>query len=243
MRYIQRLLFAMCATVILSNVSQAQKFSSAEQEVINVQKARMDAAARRDVVAWPDYVADECIFTSDGTVVTKAKMLEHYKTVPSEYDRTINPREYVVHLYGDTAIVNYVATDHEQYGATDIVSEQRRTETLVKRNGSWLLVAIQWDGIPINHRKPVADEGRSYKDYVGQYQNRPGDVEILSIKDGKLWSQSGSEGDWCLPAGGETFFYKEDLGTLTFSRDSQGHVIGYTYRQIDGQEIHSQKVK
>ena len=41
----------------------------------------------------------------------------------------------------------------------------------------------------------------------------------------------------------DTFFFKDDLGSETFSRDSQGHVIGYTYHRADGQEIHVKKIK
>jgi hypothetical protein len=47
-----------------------------------------------------------------------------------------------------------------------------------------------------------------------------------------------------LPSGVDTFFLKEgDLATFEFSRDARGHVTGYTYRRIDGQEIHVKKIK
>jgi hypothetical protein len=34
-----------------------------------------------------------------------------------------------------------------------------------------------------------------------------------------------------------------DLGIVTFVRDAQDHVTGYTYRRDDGQEIHAKKIK
>ena len=50
-----------------------------------------------------------------------------------------------------------------------------------------------------------------------------------------LWTQSGKDpAEEYLPAGGDTFFLKDnDLGTSTFTRDTQGHVTGYTYRGAD----------
>jgi hypothetical protein len=30
---------------------------------------------------------------------------------------------------------------------------------------------------------------------------------------------------------------------VTFARDAQGHVTGYTYHRWDGQEIHAKKTK
>jgi hypothetical protein len=99
--------------------------------------------------------------------------------------------------------------------------------------------------LPVNFRKPIAPAASVYKDYVGQYESRPGnDVETVSVKDGKLWSQIGKDDeDEALPLGSETFFFKDDLGSITFSRDAQGHVIVYTYRRDDGQEIHVKKIK
>ncbi|MGA8617442.1 MAG: hypothetical protein WB660_02835 [Candidatus Sulfotelmatobacter sp.] len=49
--------------------------------------------------------------------------------------------------------------------------------------------------------------------------------------------------DEALPLSSETFFFKDDLGSITFVRDAQGHVTGYTYHRNDGQEIHAKKIK
>jgi len=43
-------------------------------------------------------------------------------------------------------------------------------------------------------------------------------VEVVSVKDGKLWSQIQKEVQEYLPGGGNSFFLKEgDLPTITFS--------------------------
>jgi Domain of unknown function (DUF3471) len=106
-----------------------------------------------------------------------------------------------------------------------------------------VLFAKQWGDLPINFRKSVAVDTSVYKDCVGQYEFRPLDVETISVKDGRLWSQIGKKGDEYLPLGSETFFVKDDLGSVTFSRDDQGHVTGYTWHYPDGQEIHVKKIK
>lgn len=245
MRYFMCFLVALCLSASMIHATEQPKFSPAEQEVLNVRNALRETALRRDMAAWSRYVADDCIFSSDdGAVVTKAPFIEHVGKLPPEYDHSVNPRDYIVHLYGNTAIVNFRITGHEQFGDTDIISEQRQTETYVKQNGAWLLVARQWDNLPVNFRKPVAVDTSVYKDYVGQYEWRPlDDVETVSLKDGKLWSQIGKDEDQALPLGSETFFFKDDLGNVTFSRDAQGHVTGYTYHRVDGQEIHVKKIK
>ncbi len=212
--------------------------------MLNVRNALRETALRRDMAAWSRYVADDCILSDDdGVLYTKAQLIEQAGKLPPEYDYSVNPRDYVVHVYGNTAVINFRLTGHEQFTDADIISEMRQTETYVKQNGSWLLVARQWGKLPVNFRKPVAVDTSVYKDYVAQYEWRPGLVETVFVKDGKLWSQIGKNVDEYLPLGADTFFIKSDLGASAFSRDAQGHVIGSTYHRDDGQEIHVKKIK
>lgn len=239
------LLVASCLSASMICAQDPPKFSPAQQEVLNVRIALREAAQERDMTAWSRYVADDCIFsTDDGALKTKAQFIEHGKKTPFEYDHSVNPRDYVIHVYGNTAVINFRVTVHEQFTDADIISEQRQTETYVKQDGSWLLVARQWDNMPVNFHKPVAVDTSAYKDYVGHYQWRPrDDVETVSLKDGKLWSNLGGDEDEALPLGAETFFFKDDLGSITFVRDAQGHVTGYTYHRNDGQEIYVKRIK
>jgi hypothetical protein len=247
MRSFTCLFSALCLFAITLRAQDQPKFSPAQQEVLTVRNALRETALRRDMEAWSRYVADDCIFsTDDGTLHTKAQFIEHVGKLPPEYDRSENPRDFVVHVYGNTAVINFRHTGHEQFTDADIISEMRQTETYVKQNGSWLLVARQWGLLPVNFHKPLAIDTNVYKDYVGQYQWRPlDDVETVSVKDGKLWSRFSKEtdDDEYLPLSSDAFFVRDDIGSVTFVRDPQGHVNGYTYHRWDGQEIHVKKLK
>jgi Domain of unknown function (DUF4440)/Domain of unknown function (DUF3471) len=245
MRSFTCLLVALCVSASLLYAQDQVKLSPAQQEVLKVRDALRETALRRDMSAWSRHVSEDCIFsTDDGTLHTKAQFIEHMGKLPPEYDRSVNQRDYVIHVYGDAAVINFRLTGHEQFTDADIISEERQTETYVKQNGSWLLVARHWGLLPVNFRKPVAVDTSAYKDYVGQYQWRPLDeVETISLKDGKLWSNLGGDEDEALPLSSETFFFKDDLGSITFVRGDLGHVTGYTYHRNDGQEIHVKKIK
>lgn len=244
MRYFTCLLVALCISGSTTRAQNPPKFSPAQQEVLDTFRAMVQAGERRDG-SWDRYVADDCIFSDDdGNLTTKAKIINHAESWPREYDRVVNYRDYVIRVYGSTAVMNVRFTVHEQFTDSDIVTEMRETETFAKKDGSWLLVARQWGPLPVNFRRAVAADGSLYKDYVGEYQWRPLDRETVSVKDGKLWTDFG-EGlnEEYFPLGPETFFVKSDLGSVTFVRDAQGHVIGYTYHRDDGQEIHAKKIK
>src|ERR1700720_1279694 len=93
MRCLFALLLACCATAAMSHAADRPKLSPAEQEVVSVSVARMEAAGKRDMAAWTRYVAEDCIFSSDdGALLTKAQMIEHYRKLPALYDRVIDPR-------------------------------------------------------------------------------------------------------------------------------------------------------
>ena len=246
MRSFKGLLISMYLVASTLAATDIPKFSAAEQEVLKISQARRDASNTRDLVSSARYVAENCLFSSDGGVLqTKSQYYEYFAKLPVEYDHSVNPRDFVVHVHGDAAVINFRTTTHERFGDNDIISEQRRTETWFKQNGTWLLIALQWDNLPVNFRTAVAVDTTRYKDYVGQYEWRPnGDIETVDFKDGKLWSYLGKDVDEYLPAGTDSFFIREgDLATFTFSRDAQGQVTGYVYHRIDGQEIQVKKLK
>jgi hypothetical protein len=230
--------------VNITYASDQPKLTPGQQEVLNASQAKSDARNRRDIATWSAYVADDCVFSNDdGVLLTKAQLMEFYKNHPIEYDHSTNSRDFVVRLHGNTAVVNSRGTVLEQFADSEIISEQRATETWVKENGSWHMIAAQWGNLPVNFRKPVSTDTSVYKDYVGQYESRPGSSDTVTVKDGKLWSQVGGDEEEYLPLGSETFFVKDDLGSVTFSRDAQGRVTGYTYHRADGQELRDKKIK
>ena len=235
-----------CCPVFNVFAADQPKYSQAEQEVLDAHNQRTLASDQRDGVAWSRYVADDCLFSDDeGRVDSKAQLVAFLKKkLPLDYDHSVDPREIVIHVYDDTGVMNYRMTTHERFTDSDIISEMRVTETYIKRDGAWLLVARHWGLLPVNFRKPAATADTSrYKDYVGQYVWRDrDDVETISVRDGKLWSRSGGDEDEYFPIGTDQFFLKIDLGSITFFRNQKGEVTGYTYHRADGQELHAKKI-
>ena len=241
-----RLLILLCIATTLPAADESN-LTPEQLEIINVHNKMREAVRARDFAAWSPSVADDCIFTGDdGEITTKAKIIQHMRNLPLTYDHSENQRDFVVHVYGNTAVLNLRFTTHEQFTDTDIIGEMRETETYIREDQTWLLVARQWGALPVNLHKPAAAASASYKDFVGEYAWRPGGpIDTVSFKDGKLLTRLNdeSEENQYLPLGHETFFLQDDWGTMIFVRDPQHHVRGYTYRRPDGQEVHVKKIK
>src|ERR1700691_2804199 len=123
MRYFTCLLVALCISASIICAQAQPKFSPAQQEVLDTFRAMVEAGERRDG-SWSRYVADDCIFSDDdGNLTTKAKIIDHGKPWPREYDRSDNFRDYVVRVYGNTAVINVRFTAHEQFTDSDIITE------------------------------------------------------------------------------------------------------------------------
>ena len=238
-------LFAMIfISVQFTQAKDVQKLTATEQVVFDTTNRLHDAFDRRDMASWSRNVESNCIFSSDdGMLLTKGQIMARGK-LPHDFEYAVNRREYTIHVYGKAAVVNFRLTVHEQFTGSDIISEQRMTEAYIKRGAVWLLVATQWGNLPLNFRSPVAIDPQALKDYVGEYEWRPrGEMDVISWSEGELRSRFEGDDDEYLPLGSDSFFIKNDLGTVSFSRDAHGQVTGYTYHRVDGQEIHVRKVK
>ncbi|HLV86078.1 MAG TPA: DUF4440 domain-containing protein [Candidatus Sulfotelmatobacter sp.] len=226
--------------------ASSDPLAAEQKEVLKVHQVMTEAARKRDFENWSHYVADDCIFSDDeGQLTTKAEIIEHLRNMPLAYDHSENHREFLAHIYGETAVLNFRLTAHEQFTDSDIVTEMRDTQTFVRRNGAWLLIAEQWGTLPLNYRKAVTIDSSRLQDFAGRYEWRSGGpVDNVTLKDGKLLTRMTGESEdrEYMPLGSETFFLKNDLGTVMFIRDKTGQVVGYVYHRPDGQEIHVKKV-
>jgi len=216
-----RLWSLILAVACATNIARAQQVSKEEQEVLSASATRREAYNHRDLVVLDRYIADDCpISTDDGTFVTKTDLMRHLKNLPADYEQITNARDFAVRLHGSAAVMSLRSTTHEPFGDSDIVTEQRRTETWMKRDAAWVLVAVQTGNLPKNFRKPAVTDPRNYEDHVGKYEWRPGgETDVISLKNGKLWSEFDGDEDEYLPIASDTFFIANDLGSVTFTRD------------------------
>jgi hypothetical protein len=82
MRSIAFLLVGLCIPAIALRAQDQPKFSPAQQEVLDAQKARIEAGERHDYATWSRYVADDCIYSDDdGGIDTnvKAHIMDQWK--------------------------------------------------------------------------------------------------------------------------------------------------------------------
>ena len=116
--------------------------TSVEQELIKLEKDWAEAVVKRDLAFLDRILADDYAWTGpDGKVWSKAETLAGLKSGEDAVSSCVTD-DFTVRVYGDTALVMGRSTFNETLQGKDISSQDRFTDTWVKRAGRWQCVAM-----------------------------------------------------------------------------------------------------
>ena len=136
----------LAAAVLLVQGQTNKDISTAEQEVRKLERAWLDAYEKRDVDAMNAIVADDFTITfGDGSMQTKPQILESLKRPSSMKFRTESVQS---RKYGDTVVLIGVVVSEWKQNDKPMTDRSRYTDTYVKRNGKWQVVASHLSNAP-----------------------------------------------------------------------------------------------
>jgi ketosteroid isomerase-like protein len=137
------------ASVVLGQTTslKADRGSTKEQELMQREHAWTEAFKNRDPAVLNSMLADDFIFTDDeGHVYSKAQYIAAV-TQAIKVD-SYGIADHTVRVYGDTGIVAGRWTGKMTIDGKDASGAFRYTDTFVKRQGRWQVVASQDTRIP-----------------------------------------------------------------------------------------------
>ena len=135
-------LFAFILSLAASFTTHAQPKTNVQQdEVRKLERAWLDAYEKKDVNAMNAIVADDFTITfGDGSIQTKPQIIESLKR-PGGSSSKFTTENVQSRSYGDTVVlIGIVISEWMQNGETK-TDRSRYTDTYVKRNGRWQVVA------------------------------------------------------------------------------------------------------
>ena len=123
-----------------------------EQQIRNLHDQGREAALKGDAGFFEKHLAAGYFgIGGDGRLMTKAEAVQDLKSGVIKYD-SIDERDVKVNTYGNTAVVNSMASVKLVADGKPIRGDYRATFVYVKQGGDWREVAFQ--------STPVAQEGR-----------------------------------------------------------------------------------
>ena len=211
--------------------------------VASIVRERLSAGFAGDTARWHRLVSDDCLWT--GPALRTATTREVLPAIVA--NRLIKPaaqdiRDLVVHLTGDVAQVTYVQLVQDAGQATEAGKRFRKTDTLVRRGGTWLLIGAAEVAVPFRAR--VALDSLRAERLSGRYAF--GTIDTLTVAPAARgrFTLRGMDGttDTLLAENDSTLFEEGDPGSWVFSTAGSREPRALVYQMIGAKDVMLRRV-
>jgi hypothetical protein len=195
-----------------------------EQELVRRTQELYDSLVTGDQTPWKKYFADDCTFSDEkGRTFDKAKLVGDITPLPKGYSGTIKIDKVISRIIGDTAVLSYDANETETIFGQELHARYHTTDTWLRRNGEYQIIASQAHRYYEDPAIGQADETK-FRNYVGTYELAPGQTRTVTAYDGNLFVERNGKKEDLIPESSDLFFRKEVEGRILFRHDAKGRV-------------------
>jgi len=202
---------------ILILTSCKPKNDITQAELLRRTQELYDAVGTGDQTPWKKYFADDCMFFDEkGRNMNKAALVADITPLPTGYSGSIKIGKAEGHIEGDMAILSYDADEKEAIFGQNLTARYHTTDTWMRRNGQWQIVASQTLRYYEDPAPGKADPAK-FAGYVGTYQLAPANTLTISTDGKDLYRQRGERPkELMIPESTDIFFRKGVEGRLLF---------------------------
>ena len=213
-----------------------------EQELVRRTQELYDAIVPGDQTPWKKYFADDCTFSDEkGRTFDKTKLVADITPLPKGYSGSIKIENAISRIIGDTAVLSYDANETETIFGQNLRARYHITDTWLRRNGEWQIIASQAHRYYEDPAIGKADE-KKFPGYVGTYQLAPDQTRKVTSDNGKLFVERKGKNEELLPESSDLFFRKGVEGRILFRQDNAGAVDALIDRR-NNEDVIWQKMK
>lgn len=222
------------AVLVLLPLQGSAKPSEDAAEVLRRQTQEMvDAISSGGAAVWQRYLDDKAVYTAeDGSVSTKAQMVEQVKPLPEGVSGNLKVIDFKATVHGTAAVTNYVIDEYEVYHGHKLHCQYRTTDTWLKTPAGWRLIAAQV--LALRTDPPAVQlTPQQMETYVGRYALTPEIAYEIRLKDGALeGQQTGRKAEPLRAEAADVLFVPgKPRYRKVFQRGSDGHVTGFAERR------------
>ncbi|MGB9236401.1 MAG: DUF4440 domain-containing protein [Terriglobales bacterium] len=206
-----------------------------QDELVRRTQELVDSVAGGDQSPFQKYFAEDSMFFDErGENMNKKELVASITPLPKGYSGMIKVAKAQSHIDHDVAILSYDLNETETVFGQNELARYHETDTWMRRNGQWQIVAGQ---VLRYYEDPAPGEvdPRTFKDYLGTYQLGPERKIVISQEGGQLFRQgagadraTGAPGNppktELIPEAQGIFFRKGVEGRLLFHRGPGGKV-------------------
>ncbi len=221
--------FAFIPLLLTSHFSPIASLTAAdptitEQELVRHTQELYDSIVPGNQAPWKKYFADDCTFSDEkGRTLDKTKLVADITPFPRGYSGSIKIENVISRIVCDTAVLSYDANETETIFGQNLRARYHVTDTWLRRNGNWQIIASQAHRYYEDPATGKANE-KKFPDYVGTYELAPGHTRTVTGENGKLFVERNGKKEELLPESSDLFFRKGVEGRILFHYGSTGRV-------------------
>jgi Domain of unknown function (DUF4440)/Domain of unknown function (DUF3471) len=224
-RHIATISCVICSLIAILSCNKAGRPNITQDELVRRTQELVDAVAPGDQAPWKKYFADDSMFFDErGEDMNKKELVAGITPLPEGYSGTIKVANAKSHIQSDVAILSYDLNETEIVYGQKQTARYHETDTWMRRDGQWQIVAGQ---VLRYYEDPAPGEAdsRAFADYVGTYEAAPEKTMTVSKEGEQLFLQRGDRPKAKLIAeAGPIFFRKGVEGRIIFRRGASGKV-------------------
>ena len=226
------LLVTACRAIALATAGHLSLITSviaAEPPITQAELVRRTQELYDSIVAgnqtpWKKYFADDCTFSDEkGRTFDKTKLVADITPLPKGYSGAIKIVNVISRIIGDTAILSYDANETETIFGQNLRSRYHITDTWLRRNGQWQIIASQAHRYYEDPAVGKADP-KKFADFIGTYELAPGQTRLVSVEGENLFIERNGKKEELLPETSDLFFRKGVEGRILFHYYANGKV-------------------
>jgi hypothetical protein len=210
--------------IFATTLAHASDLPITQDELVRRTQELCDAIVPGNQTPWEKYFAHDCIFSDEkGRTMDKAKLVADITPMPAGYSGAIKIASVQSRILGDTAILSYDMNETETIFGQNLNARYHATDTWLRRNGEWKIIASQAHRYYEDPAVGKADP-KKFADYAGTYQLAPGQTRTVTAEGDKLFVERKGKKEQLFPEAPEIFFRKGVEGRILFRYDGNAQV-------------------
>jgi hypothetical protein len=229
--------------ISLSLISCLPKNEITQDQLVRRTQELFDAVSVGNQTPWKSYFAEDAMyFDEKGRSMNKAALLADLSPLPPGYSGTIRLGKAQSHIEGDLAVLSYDTDEKEVVHGQNLTARYHETDTWLRRNGNWQIIAAQVLRYYEDPAPGKADTTK-YPQYAGTYELAPAITLTISVDGNQLYRQRGDHPkELLIPEATDIFFRKGVEGRILFRRADSEKVVALIDRR-NNEDVVWKKVK
>ncbi len=229
-KFLAALFLAATSAVAWRNVADEPTIT--QDELVRRTQELFDAIVPGNQEPFKKYFAEDAMFFDEkGRNMDKVALVKDIQPMPKGYSGTIKLVRPKSHIEGNVALLSYDLDETETIFGQNMTARYHETDTWMRRDGKWQIVAGQ---VLRYYEDPAAGkaDANKFPSYVGTYRLGPERTMTIFTEDGHLYeTRNGRPREELIPEASDIFFRKGVEGRILFGHGDDGKVISLIDRR------------